>query len=126
MSTWTHFKVTKANDQISVASVTHPVLLDNEAIERFRLELLAIIVEATSDNLLVDFARVTRTSTAVINSLLVAKKKLLGSGGDLFLCGLQDAVRHNFRILNLEGTVFEVFECKELALEELALRSSPH
>ena len=124
MSTWKHFKVTKANDQISVASVTHPVLLDNGAIDRFRLELLAIIAEATPNKLLVDFARVTRSSTAVINSLLVAKKKLLGTGGDLFLCGLQDAVRHNFRILNLEGTVFEVFDSEELALDDLALRSS--
>ena len=124
MSQWTHFQITTVKDQITVVSATRSVLFDTEAIEQFRLELLAIIAETNPMQLLVDFTQVTRTSTAVINALLMAKKKLLGTGGDLYLCGMQDAVRHNFRILNLEGTVFEVFDSEDLALEELELRSS--
>ena len=122
MGEWTKFDVEKL-ETIVVAKVTESELLDTIDIEQFRAELLRIIGEANDDTVVLDFSELSRGSTAVINNLLLAKKQLLGNGGDLFLCNLQDAIRHTLRILNLEGTVFEVFETRDLAIQELAQRN---
>ena len=55
---------------------------------------------------LVDFDAVTHCSTAVINGLLRAKRRLLSYGGQLGLCHMRSTVREAYRVLNLDGTVF--------------------
>ena len=121
MSSWNNFEVKNVNEQTILATVTCSVLLDNVVVEQFRQELMEIVSSELPQNVLVDFTRLSRSSTAVINSMLAAKKKLLASGGDLMMCGLQESIRHNFRILNLEGTVFQIFEDQEEALAQLGI-----
>jgi anti-anti-sigma regulatory factor len=91
-------------------------LLDSAVVQEMTGELMAAIAAHKPTKLLISFARVMRCSTEVINSLLLAKKHLLGEGGDVKLCEMSDSIRHTYRILNLEGTVFEIFETEEDAL----------
>lgn len=119
MTSWNCFDVVRQDDKLVIAEAQHAVLLDTQDIDRFGIELLGIVSEYEPTTLLVDLTPLARSSTAVINNLLVAKKKLLGYGGDLFLCGLHDALLHNFRILKLEGTVFQIYESKQAAIAGL-------
>jgi anti-anti-sigma regulatory factor len=106
-------------DALLIARIVSPILLEPVEISRLSAALAAAIAEHAPAALLVNFADVARSSTEVINCLLVAKKKLLSEGGDLKLCDLRDSLRHTYRILNLDGTVFEIFETEEEAVCKL-------
>ena len=119
MKSWNNFELKTIDGRTVLATVTCAVLLDSAVVEEFREELLDIISTESPQNVLVDFTPLTRSSTAVINTMLVAKKQLLAAGGDLLLCGLQESLRHNFRILNLDGTVFQIFDDPQAAMDQL-------
>ena len=104
------------SDNVLIARPTADNLLDPVAVQQFRLELMAVLAERNPPKLLVSFANVARCATDVINSLLMAKKRMLTEGGEVRICALSENIRHTFRILNLEGTVFQTFETEEEAL----------
>ena len=82
----------------------------------FEEELLAIIDARKPKQMVIDFTGVTQCSTAVINSLLTARKAVIKEGGELRLCGMKDTVRAAYRILNLEGRIFVILETRDEAL----------
>ena len=59
----------------------------------------------------------TRCSTAVINAMLLVKKKLLSADGEVKLCNVSDGIRHVYQMLNLDGTVFEIHDSLPQALQ---------
>lgn len=99
-------------------------LVANDEISQLEDELLEFVDETRPARLVIDFQRVTRCSTAVINGLLRTKKRLLEHGGKLALSGMRKVVRSAFGILNLEGTVFLIFDSDEEALDHLKELSS--
>ncbi len=74
--------------------------------------------------LLVSFSEVGRCSTDVINGLLLAKKRLLAEGGELKLCEMSPNIRHTYQLLNLDGTVFRIYDTVDDALLAFALDST--
>jgi anti-anti-sigma regulatory factor len=114
----------ESREPVLIARVVGQVLLEPVEINRLGIELLAAVAKHAPKILLVNFADVARCSTEVINCLLMAKKRLLSEGGDLKLCAMRDSLCHTYRILNLDGTVFEIFETESKALEQLASESS--
>lgn len=98
-------------------------LLDILAVQEMSEELMEIVGSRKRRKLLVSFAEVGRCSTDVINALLLAKKRLLSEGGELRLCEMSESIRHTYRILNLDGTVFRIYESVDEGLDEFALDS---
>lgn len=106
----------KETDDVLVIELADPRLFDALAISELEEELLALISERSPQKLIVDFQPVAHCSTSVINGLLRAKKKMMPSGGRLKLCSMRDTVREAYRILNLEGTVFDIYPDQPSAL----------
>ena len=72
--------------------------------------MLAVIQQEQPKKLLINFDGVTHCSTAVINGLLRAKKRVVSEGGQIKLCGMVKPVREAYKMLNLDGTVFEIHD----------------
>lgn len=112
---WRHFDA-ECIDGISVLRLGDTQLLNFLLVNELQNELLAYVGQERPMRLIVHFGQVTHSFTAVINALLLAKKRLARFGGDMRLCSLQDTVREAYRMLNLEGTVFDIFDTLDEAL----------
>lgn len=110
-----HFQVERRNSAV-VLHLKDPNLFDTLLINGLHDELLEFIELEKPQKLLVDFKRVTYSSTAVINALLRAKKRVGAEGGQLKLSSMAEPIREQFRILNLDGTVFDIYPSSEAAL----------
>jgi anti-anti-sigma regulatory factor len=109
MTNYERFEIQTQKD-VTIVHLADPKLFETVMVSELEDELLALIEERRPKKVLVNFARVTHCSTAVINGLLRAKKRLVGEGGDLKLCGMKDTIREAYRILNLDGTAFVICE----------------
>jgi anti-anti-sigma regulatory factor len=75
-----------------------------------RRELLLLAETERPSKAIVDFCRVVHCSTAVMNGLLRAKRRIIASGGELKLCGMTAGIGDAYKILNLDGTVFQIYD----------------
>ena len=103
-------EILRGDPDRAVVAVKSTELRDNATVAQFTSELLRVVAEFAPSHLVVDFNYVSRISTAVINALLEAKKRLIAEGADLALQQVSDPMRHTLRILNMDGTIFEVLE----------------
>lgn len=78
-----------------------------------RTELDELVSQRKPRKLLVSFDVVTFTTTGAIETLLRLRKCVQEYGGEVKLCGMSDLVRQAFRVLNLEGRMFEICDSEE-------------
>ena len=123
MSQQSYLKYDVLEDVLFVRIVGE-VLLDPLAVREMSDELMEAITRHEQRRLLVSFSEVARCSTDVINALLLAKKRLLAEGGELKLCEMAPNIRHTYQMLNLDGTVFRIYETVDDALVAFALDST--
>jgi anti-anti-sigma regulatory factor len=97
-------------EDVLVLHLADPKLFETVMVSELEEDLLDVLKQQQPRKMLVNFARVTHCSTSVINGLLRAKKRLVSDGGSLLLCGMRDTIREAYRILNLDGTAFEIFD----------------
>ena len=114
MTSRSRFQVEK-NGKVIVLRVTGESLMAPDA-EELCEQLLAFVAARQPQQMVVNFSDVTRCSTAVINALLLVKKRLLSADGEVKLCGVRDGIRHVYRILNLDGTVFQIHDTLDEAV----------
>jgi anti-sigma B factor antagonist len=77
-------------------------------------ELIEYLEKEKPQQVLVSFEGVTNCSTSSINALLRAKKRVISTGGVLKLCCMSPQIRAAYKMLNLDGTVFDIYnETKE-------------
>lgn len=108
-ATYRHISV-EHREGVTIATLTNFELLDRLMTNELQDELVAF-VEAEKPNLLViNFAQVKRCSTETINAILRCRKRSLENGGQLKLCGMSKEIRDVYRMLRLEGTVFEIYD----------------
>ncbi|MDP6556359.1 MAG: STAS domain-containing protein [Pirellulaceae bacterium] len=119
MADYQHFSVQLVDD-VAVLQVLAPRLSDSLTVSEFQDELLEMIETELPKELVVSFKGVLCCSTAVINGLLRAKKQLLVSDGSLRLCGMSDVIREAYRMLHLDGTVFDIDDTLEESLAAFA------
>jgi anti-anti-sigma regulatory factor len=110
-----HFETENMGDILVVRMVDRRIA-DTMAVSELQDELLLVLDREPTKKLLVNFQKVTQCSTSVINGLLRAKKKLMGSGGQVMLCGLHPTIREAYKLLNLDGTVFPIHDTEAEAL----------
>jgi anti-anti-sigma regulatory factor len=115
MFDYRRFTVDQRGD-VTVVRVVDPRLFDTMIVTEFEDDLLDLVDMHLPQNVLIDFGAVTHCSTAVINGLLRAKKRLVARKGQLALCGMTDSIREAYRTLNLDGTVFAIYDNESEAL----------
>ena len=74
------------------------------------------LLDQGTSKLLVNFENVDFVSSAGLRILLATAKRLTGSGGDLRICGLNEAVNEVFEISGF-STILDVFSSQEEALQ---------
>jgi anti-anti-sigma factor len=116
MTDYKRFDIQTEGD-VLVLHMADPRLFETLLVNELEDELLSIIDQRQPTKVIVNFERVTHCSTSVINGLLRGKKRLTRTGGSLKLCGMRDTVREAYRILNLDGTVFEIYDDVNAALK---------
>jgi len=102
---------------VAVVQLLDSKLADALVVSELQEEMLELIETENPTNVLVSFTGVNQCSTAVINGLLRAKKRIMADGGQLKLCGMNDMIREAYRMLNLDGTVFKIYENADDALD---------
>jgi len=114
-SSYNHFLIEDRSVAI-VLTLVDPKLFDTLLVAELDDELIAYVDGLQPHHLVINFRRVTQCSTAVINSVLRAKKRLVARNGAVKLCGMNDAIRSAYRMLNLDGTVFNIYDDVEAAI----------
>lgn len=116
MSAYSHFDVCRQNDVNIVrfrCAHLHDYLLLNELHD----ELVEFVEREKPHHLLFDLGKVEFCSTSLINTLLIARKILMIRAGIVKLADPRPSVEENFRTLNLEGSIFDIYPTVDAALE---------
>ncbi len=114
-SEYQHLIVRLAGD-VLVIELIDPKLFDTTTVTQLQDELLLLVGTEQPNKAIVDFGRVVHCSTAVINGLLRAKKRVLANDGQLKLCGMTAGIRDAYKMLNLDGTVFQIHDTLDDAI----------
>jgi len=110
-----HFRIKKNGDLIIVTPTVFD-FLDQVTNFEAKRELIRFAQTENPAKAVVDFQHVQRFSTEFIGTLLSFKRQM-GADGRIALCAMQPVHRDIFRVLNLDGTVFEIFETLEEAVQ---------
>lgn len=119
MSEFRHFSIQQLGD-ITLLELADPNLFESLMVSELHDELLDYIATHSPRRLVVDFGRVTFCSSAVINGLLRAKRRLVTSGSALKFCAMSETTREAYRTLNLDGTVFDIYDTRAEAMAAFA------
>ena len=102
-----HFRIVRQGD-VTVVTPTVFDFIDQTTNFESKKELIRFAQEEKPDKVVMDFQNVQRFSTEFIGTLLSFKKQM-SAGGKIKLCSLQPVLRDILRVLNLDGTVFQIF-----------------
>jgi anti-anti-sigma regulatory factor len=95
--------------------------VDAQLFEHFLLselqdELLDVLGGGSGLRVVIDFQVVEFCSTSLLNTLLKVQRDIVSHQGVLALSGMRESVREAFRMLNLDGTVFRIYDSTEDAV----------
>jgi anti-anti-sigma regulatory factor len=110
-----HFRIIPHGGVIVVTPTVFD-FLDQVTNFEAKRELIRFAQDKRPEKAVVDFHHVQRFSTEFIGTLLSFKRQM-GTDGRIALCAMQPVHRDIFRVLNLDGTVFQIFETVEQAVQ---------
>ena len=113
-SSWS-FDVVQQGDIIEIR-LPATRLFDSDDYAALHCELMEFVKQTSPQKLLVHFGRIEYCSTAIMNGLLEVRNRLEEEGRRMKLCGMSAEVHEAFRMLQLDGTVFDIYSRKEDAL----------
>jgi anti-anti-sigma regulatory factor len=108
-----YFRVEQLDD-VTMLTFTTRDFVKQLATQEMKAELVSYAREQMPSRLLVNFENVDRFSTELIGTML-SLKKLLSDNGIVKLSCLEPVHREVFRVLNLDGTVFEIYDTVDAA-----------
>ena len=117
MAQFRHFDV-RQFDGVDELRLTDTSFFDVPRYAELQAELLAFVEMYRPSQLVVNFDRIRYCSTALINGVLRSRTRLHAIGGQLKFCGMSEPVRDAFVMLNLDGTVFDIYESESDALAD--------
>ncbi len=112
-----HFAV-QIQDKVAIVHIRDSKLYEPLVMAEVHDELSALVETRKPRRLLVNFAAVSHCSSEMISILLDVRRQIDEYGGSLCLCGLRDALREAYLILNLEGRIFDIRDSVSVALAE--------
>ena len=110
-----HFRIEQQGD-VTIVTPTVFDFLDQVTNFEAKRELIRFAQNEKPGKAVVDFHNVQRFSTEFIGTLLSFKRQM-GEGARISLCSMQPVHRDIFRVLNLDGTVFQIFDDVTQAVE---------
>ncbi|MBI2479226.1 MAG: STAS domain-containing protein [Planctomycetia bacterium] len=118
LSMWSEYQhlVVRREGDVLVVELIDPKLFDTTTVTQLQDELLLLVDTERPIKVIIDFSRVVHCSTAVINGLLRAKRRVNANGGQLKLCGMTGGIRDAYKMLNLDGTVFQIHDTFDSAV----------
>lgn len=115
MRPYKHFRASQRHAILKIC-IVNTAYYDVELYGELRDELLSFVNEHSGGSLLIDLSEVEYCSTAVMQVLISARLKLLASGGQLKLCGVNRNVRKAFEQLRLDRTTFDIHDSQTMAI----------
>jgi anti-anti-sigma factor len=115
MTDYRYFIVDEANSAV-IVRLTEPKLYGDVLAEMLKSELSSLVKSLRPKCLLVDFDGVNMISSSVIGVLLLVKKQLEKYGAKITLCGMPIPIREVYRVLGLDGNIFDIRSSIEEAL----------
>ena len=112
------FRIERQGD-VTVVTPTVFDFIDQTTNFESKKELVHFAQQEQPDKVVIDFQNIQRFSTEFIGTLLSFKKQM-GAGGKIKLCSLQPVQRDIFRVLNLDGTVFQILDDVNAAVQSFA------
>lgn len=103
----------------TIVDITNKALTELLFQEQLRDELLDLVATTVPIQLVINMARVEMIGSQAIGALIDVRKVVLQDGGQLAFCGVELNVHASFQVLNLEGTLFNVFDSESAALKSL-------
>ncbi len=110
-TSYQHFQVERAGG-ITTVTLTSAELLDRLVTNELQDELINLVESEQPVKLIISFDGVRRCSTEMINALLRARKRVGEYQGQIRLCAMRSTIRDVFKMLNLDGKVFQIFDTK--------------
>jgi anti-sigma B factor antagonist len=103
-----HFSVEQSDDVIVIRFVDTRYF-DTDKYAHLQQDLLDFVERQQPGMLLVDLASIEYCSTALINALLMAQKRMKSWAGRMRLFGLSEVVQETLQHLRLVGTLLLVY-----------------
>lgn len=109
-----YFNVSRS-DNVVTAEIVDSYLSGGTISELIRLEL-ATILELSPEILIIDFRNVKLIGTGTIDGFLQIIRRTAVGKTQLMFCCMSESLRAVFKTLNLDGTVFKIYETAQEAL----------
>lgn len=113
---YTQFDLLRIGDS-HIVHLHDASVLSGEAIAQSKTELFQLVDSDAPHRLIINFASVQFCSSATVGILIQLEHELKPKGTQLYLCGMRESIREVFRVLNLDGSVFEIRETVANALK---------
>ena len=99
--------------QITKDAGVHVVHVPSELLDRLIIEdwieaLLELVEHPETSHVIISFDATNRFGSQAIGGLLRAARRLRERGKDLKLCGMSRDIRRVFKIMSLDGDVFDI------------------
>ena len=107
MSAFVHLRVERRNN-VTVVHLADSHLLDRVLLHELHDELISLIEAAQPEQVLISFGYVQRLGTEAVNTLLATRKRIGAYGGEMRLCDLHNGIHEIFKVLQLDGSVFNI------------------
>ena len=107
MSAFVHLRVEQRNN-VTVVHIADSQLLDRVLLDELHEELISLTEASQPEQVLISFGYVQRLGTEAVNTLLTTRKRIAAYGGEMRLCDLHDGIHEIFKVLQLDGSVFNI------------------
>ena len=118
MTTSEHFSV-EQSDGVTIIRVVDTKSFDTDNYAVLQQQMVDFVEEQQPTGLLVDLSNVQYCATALINTMLMAQKRMDARGAPMKLFGLSEVVLETLERLNLVGSFFAVLATEADARETL-------
>lgn len=112
--------VVRNSGTATIVDVANKALTELIFQEQLRDELLDLVATTVPIQLVINMAEVEMIGSQAIGALIDVRKAVHEGGGQLAFCGVGPNVRTSFKLLNLDGTLFTVFDSETAAIQAFA------
>ena len=90
-----------------------------DTLEVLGADMTDVVDSHQSQHLVVSFSHVSIICSDSIGILLRVRQTITSRGGQMHLCCMSPNIRQVFKLLNLDGTLFKIFDSQEDAVANL-------
>lgn len=103
-------------DGVSIVRLENPQIIDQLIVHEMGDQLVAFAENGQPERAVINFERVTHCTSEVIGAIIRFWRRLAQAGAQMKLSNMNAHVRDLFRIMRLDGTVFEIYDSEDDAL----------